>query len=254
MEQWTSTTDTREATAFGTLGMPVKLITTLVERTGQRITRFHIGLISACGKHRTGKILTAWRNGSLEKNQPGHDFLTVLRGIRNWNALLDLQKKGTFCHLERVPGTAYWQYVAGPYGLPGIDASIERELLKTRDIKAVAALGIAGVPLLHIVPAGALHTYYLPRYGPPLIAGGPPIDAVALLAAWRADRASAIPLHDGFATAYYGLHNRERFLDAVKKDVELILIQKPRSQRAAVVRSDASSVAFDSVKDHFDKP
>jgi len=254
MEHWASTTDTREATAFGTLGMLVKLRTTIVERTGERVSRFHIGMLSACGRHHTAKIMPAWKSGALEKKTPGHEFLTVMRAIRNWNLLLDLQKQGKFCHLEEVAGTPFWQYVRGPHGLPGGGSILEKEALKTRDLKLVAALGLAGIPLVHLEAAGALHCYYLPRDGPPVMAGGPPVDGLALMQAWRADRVSAIALHEGFATACYGLHNRERFLDSVKNDIELILLQKPRSQKAATVRADSSPIVFDRVKEHFDRP
>ena len=70
--------------------------------------------------------------------------------------------------------------------------------------------------------------------------------------AWRSDRAS-IPWEEPFAQACRALHNRERLLDAVHRDIPNILVRKPRSVRSAILSTLSSPVAWDKVQDHFDR-
>jgi hypothetical protein len=249
MEQWTSTLDTREAAACGTLGIPTRLETTYVETTGKRVTRIHLALCCLERIYQTKPILAGYKNGTLEKKDPAHPFLTIQRAFLNWNAILDLQKKGIFQRLAQVPGTVLWQYVPSTTGLPGTAG--RGEILKTSDLKLVAALGVVGVPLLAIEGSAGCHAYFLPRIGP-IGYLGQPVDALHLMQAWRADKAS-IPWEDPFAQAMRGLYNKERYLDAINRDIELILITKPRSNwKSAFVRADAPDAAFDHAKRHLD--
>ncbi len=250
MEQWTSTLDTRCAAACGTLGIPSRIETTFAELTGVRTTRFHLGLQCVEGIYKTKRLLADYKSGALEKADPAHPFLTIQRAFLCRNSVLDLQNKGIFCRLARVPGTSLWQYVPAAEGLPGLAG--HAEVLQTTDLKLVAALGVIGHPLLKLEGTARAHTYFLPRWGPFLGENVPRTDAVALRAAWLADKGS-IPWENPFAQAMRGLHNRERFLDAVNKDVELILFIKPRTAwKSAFVRADAAPAAFDHMKRHFD--
>ncbi len=250
MEQWTSTLDTREAAAIGTLGIPTRIETTIVERTGQRISRIFMAVCCIERKFLTGNILNSFRGGKLQRSEPLHPFITIQRAFENRLHILDLQNKGIPCSLVRVPATELWQYVPGGSGLPGISGA--GEVIKTTDLKLVSALALVGLAILLIEGSPGRHIYYLPRYGPARAGGLPPVDAVDFMRAWRNDRES-IPWEEPFAQAMRGLYNRERYLDAIRKDVELILIQKPRSPRAALIRVDASEKAFDSMKEHFDR-
>ena len=248
-EQWIQTLDTRIATAMGTLGVPVRLKATLIERTGERVTRFFMALTSLDRTYKTREILSLWKRGIMEDQERDHPFLTIMRGIENRRAILAFQKARKFVHLARVPGTEVWQYIAGGVGLPGIKGHLE--LLETADIKMVSALGVVGFPLLSITGNAGSHRYYLPRYGPPRQDGLPPLDGRALVSEWRKDK-NALPWENPFAQAARGLHNRERFMDSINREVELVMIMKPRSQRAAFIRADASPQAYDEVKKHFD--
>lgn len=249
MEQWTSTLDTREAAACGTLGIPTRLETTYVETTGKRTTRIHIALCSLDRVYQTKPILAGYKSGTLEKKDPAHPFLTIQRAFLNWNAILDLQNQGKFLRLAQVPGTCLWQYIPAATGLPGTAG--RGEILKTSDIKLVAALGVVGIPLLAIEGTRGNHAYFLPRHGPTGYLGQP-VDGLQLMQAWRADK-SATPWEDPFAQAMRGLYNKERYLDAINRDIELILITKPRSSwKSAFVRADATDAAFDQAKRHLD--
>jgi hypothetical protein len=121
MEQWTTTTDTRIAAAFGTLGMVIRPKKVLDERSGVRVVRYHIGLESVDRAYQTKPIQHAATFGTLAQDHP---FLTILRACENRRRLLDLANRGTFCALRPVagaPGT--FQYVPADGGLPGLPAT-----------------------------------------------------------------------------------------------------------------------------------
>jgi hypothetical protein len=251
MEQWTSTLDTRIAAAIGTLGVPTRIETTYVEVTGQRVSRIHMALCSLDLVYQTKKIIHGYQTGELERLDPTHPFLTIQRAYLNRMAILDLQNQGKFQRLATVPGTCLWQYVPSNTGLPGVAPGLQTEVIRTSDLKLVAALGVIGIPLLAIEGGTGNHAYFLPRYGP---AGylGQTVDGLALMQAWRADK-QATPWEDPFAQAMRGLFNRERYLDAIRKDVELILMTKPRAGwKSAFVRADSTPAGFDRAKHHLD--
>jgi hypothetical protein len=251
MEQWTSTEDTRVAAAMGNLGVVIRLHRTLREKTGVTDTRFHLSLINTDGDVQTKRVLALWRKGRLEKDEPAHPFLTGMRAQVNRELLLDCANKGTRIRLVKVPGTEIWQYVrGGDLGLPGV-AGIT-DLIETGDLKIAAALGLVGIPVVAIQGARGDFKFYLPRYGP-VIPAGQPADGVELRAAWYRDKAE-IPWQNVFAQGIRCLFNRERVLDAVNRERPLVLLEKPRSVKGALVHIDATDEAFDEVKRAFERP
>lgn len=241
MEQWTTTTDTRIAAAFGTLGMVIRPKKVLHEKSGTRVVRYHIGLESVDKVYQTKPLQLAAKAGTLAQDHP---FLTILRAMENRRRLLDLANQGTFCQLAPVlnaPGI--WHYVPSDCGLPGLPpAGI---VFRTGDLKLVSALGIVGLPVLHIEGPQHHRTWYLS--GIPLVRGGglPPVDPVAFKRAWLADRES-IPWEDPFAQAMRGLHNRERLLDVINRGADVILLGK--GLRKVTLRSDATDKAWESAE------
>ena len=253
MSSFHTTIDTAEAAAFGTLGVTATLETTFIEAEGIRRTRFQLALQSLDGSVDTRRLRGLWKTGRLEATEPAHPLLTILRAYQVRRAYLAIQSGGSrYRHLP-VPGTreAVWTYAPGNEGLPGCHG--RGEVIRTDDLQAAAALSTVGLPLLMIEdgPRGR-HFYHLPRYGPALPGGAPPVDAVALLTAWNADKDS-LPWATPFAQAVRGLHNLARFHAAIREDIPVILFLKPHSTRSALVRSDASPAAFDQMKQHFDR-
>jgi hypothetical protein len=250
-EAWTSTLDTAQAATFGTLGMPIKMQTTLLELTGKRETRFQIALYSIDRTYDTSDIRKRWKNGELEAKTPAHPFLTCMRALFNRQEILDLQKNGSAKTLRQVAGCNIYQYVNGGSGLPGVRHGTE--VIETTDLKMVAALATVGFPLLAITGPEGNHKYYLPRYGAANNGGPPCLDGLNLMHAWRRDK-EEIPWENPFAQACRVLHNRERFIQAISRDVEMVLLVKPNSNwRSALIRADATPAAFDKVKHHFDR-
>jgi hypothetical protein len=250
MEQWIITKDTRVAAAFGTLGVPVRLKTTLIEQTGETVTRFFLGLVNIAGTVRTGALKRQWEAGELEKTTPAHPFLTVLRAMENRVKLLDFLHQNVRCHLVETAAQGIWQYVPGGDGLPGVAG--RPELFTTMDVKLVAALGVIGLPLLKVEGNAGNRKFWLPLRGAPHAAGLPPIHAADFATAWRLDKES-IPWADPFAQAMRGLRTREQLLDALKKEIALVMIRKPKSRKSAFIRADASPKAWDQMKDFFDR-
>lgn len=251
MEQWKLTRDTRVAAAFGTLGVPIRLSTTIIEATGQKRTTYHLGMGSVDGQYQTAQIINQWSSGKLETTDPTHPFLTCMRALENRRVLLEiLHRPGTTARLIQIGTTGIFQYVIPGDALPGVGN--HTELFKTFDLKMAAALGTVGVPLIAIQSGDGRHAMIFPRWGPQRHAALPPVDAADFATAWRNDRHS-IPWEEPFAQAARALHNRERLLDAIHTDTPMLLVRKPRSFRSAIISTAASDKAWDIVKEHFDR-
>jgi hypothetical protein len=245
MEQWITTVDTKLAAAFGTLGMPIRVRNTFDELSGNEIVRFQVGLQNVEGTMQTKHLRACLKNGSIEAKQPAHPFLTILRAYKNRDMVLDCANKGTRIRLAPVPGTRLFQYLPGDSGLPGITPGIA--VIRTGDLKMVAALGIVGLGLLRIEGDNGSRIYTVQAQA---IVQGQPVDAADLLRAWRADMES-IPWEHPFAQAARGLYNRERLLDAVRRSSRSILIRKKKTIRSAVIAENATEAAWDEVADFF---
>jgi len=242
------TRDVRVAAALGVLDVPIKIRKTHEVRHGRKVVEFLCGVRSVDGRLDVQRLMGAWRKGALD---PGHDFLTIMRGFRCRAAILDCQKKGRRIRLAKVEGCDSWEYRDSDVGLPG--AASERGqagVLKMGDLKMAAALGVAGLPLLAIGGTAGRHEYFVARYGLPQ-KGQPPLDGAELLRKWRRD-VHSLSWDDPFTKAAWGLVSRERVLDATKQELARVLLEKPRSMRSALVKENASDKAFDQVKRHFD--
>jgi hypothetical protein len=244
MNQWTTTTDTRLAAAFGCLDIPIRPAKVLDERTGRRLVRYHLGLVSACG---TFHVKPLQRDLQAGKLPPQHPLRVMLRACIARERLLDLANKGTRCSLLPVDGApGLHHYEPSGEGLPGL-AGIIGPVFRTGDLKLVTALGTIGLPVLHIEGPSGSRQFYVPARGAgPRPGGFPAADALELKKAWLADRAS-IPWEDPFAQAMRVLWNRERLLDVVNGAADLVLLSK--GKKKATVRSDATDAAWQKAED-----
>ncbi|MFT3991056.1 MAG: hypothetical protein QM680_06555 [Luteolibacter sp.] len=250
MEQWTIIKDTDHAAAYGTLGMPIRIMRGLDIRSSKESSHFGVGLQNLDGTEKTKRIQSLHRKGALEKKEPMHAFLVVLAAFENRERLLDCANRGTMISLVRPGGRGPCRYVLGSEGLPGLRADVP--VLKTGDLKLVAALGVIGLPVLRIDGSKGNYIFYVQAFRR---AGAKSIDGGALMAAWRADPES-IPWAEPFAQAMRGLRNRERLLDAINRtSIDVTLLQH-KGGRSAVVRADAAGnvngEAMDKVSEFFD--
>lgn len=242
MEQWITTRDTRLAAAFGTLGMIVRVNNTLDERSGNELVRFSISVTCVEGKLRTGQMKAALKSGAMEAKEPGNPMLTILRTFQNRELILDCGNKGVFIDLVPVPGTDIWQYVLGPSGLPGVKRG--QAVVKTGDLKMVAAFGTVGLRLLKIEGPQGNRVYWVDgaRVGPK-----GPVDGAALMLAWR-NNPESVPWENPFAQAMRGGCTRERLLDAVRECERKILIRPGKGIKSALISEHGTDKAWSEVK------
>ena len=242
MHAWTSTLDTKEAAAWATLGGTVKIESTLAERTSIREVRFHLG--EHGGPYQLGKLRAALRDGSLQRTDPAHPLLTILRAFANRERLLALLKDGARLRLVAVPGAAgIWQYAPGEHGLPGVAGNAA--IVKTTDLKIVAALATCGMPLLHLEPGAGGHRFACAAHAAHAApAAAMPWDGAQLVAAWRRSP-DEVPWQLPFAQAMRGLVLREQLLAEVRRSVDSVLLHKPGTRSHAIIRADAAPRAWD---------
>jgi hypothetical protein len=237
------TRDTRVAAALANLQVPVDLKAVYDERTGREEATFFFEPHSPDGKFLADPILGGFRSGKLERTDPAHPFLTGLRAQVNRERQLDLANKGIRCRLVPVAQGAVWHYVPDPAAaLPGCTEG--EKVLRTGDLKLVAALGTVGFPVLHLRGSAPFFEWFLPITGP----GG--LDGIELLRRLRAPRETADNLHP-FFLAYDCLVNRERLLDLLRTLHRKIHLHAKSSHRRAVISADAPKKEWDEVSRFF---
>lgn len=243
MEQWASTRDTKEAAAFGTLGMIIRPGIQVDSKTNNEIVRFRISLTNLEKNMSTAKIRADYRSGRLEAKEPDHPLLVIYRAFINREKILDCANKGSRIQLTRHGRAVTWQYEDGEAGLPGVKAG--QVVVKTGDVKVAAAFATIGLRLLKIEGTKPSFLFYLEGKSAQH-------DGAELLMKWRQDPKS-IPWVHPFAQAMRGLFNRERVLDAVRQTERKILVRDPRSRcnRSAVISENASPKAWDRIHTFF---
>lgn len=246
MEIWTATKSLRVAAAFGTLGVPVRIERMLDERSGKSQISFYLGRSDLAGTFSTKEIKDLYESGELASSQPGHPLLDALGGMYNRERILDATEKGDFIRLVKIRGANRAAYVDGDSGFQGIRG--HAQVVRTGDLKLVAALGRTGVPVLAIEGGAGARRYLLPAVWDCF---GVPTDVGLFVKAFRAG-----DLKDEEHPFFYamgGLKARERLLDALREEVEIVLIRKPGSAKAAFIDPDASSKAFDKMRNFFNQ-
>jgi hypothetical protein len=227
MEQWTFTTDTGMAAAFGTLGMPVKIYKGMLEKEAVVRVRFGIGLRDVDGKYKTKLIQSHHRSGRLQHEKPDHPFLVILRTFANRDAILNFCNQGQFIRLCPMVGGETFTYRKSDTGLPGVTRG--DAVIRTGDLKLVSALATIGLPILAI--EGDRHRRVFTVQAANSRHNGP-----ELMMAWR-HKPESIPWENPFAQAMRGLHNRERLLDAIhRSDMKVTLIGI--NERHAILTAD----------------
>lgn len=224
MEQWAHTTDTGMSAAFGTLGMPVKVLKGMLEKEGIVRARFGIGLRNVEGNYKTKAIQSAFR---ARKLPPAHPYAVIMGAFRIRELFLDLANKGTCLRYVKEEGADLWKYLPGDSGLPGVKRG--DAVIRTGDLKLAASLARVGLELLAVEGERNRRVFTLQ-------AARPGVNGGELMLAWRADPES-IPWENPFAQAMRGFHNRERLLDAVNRAaIKVTLIGE--TGRHAIVTSD----------------
>lgn len=246
MEIWTATRSLRVAAAFGTLGVPVRIERVLDERTGKANTTYYLGTTDVFKTLSTKTVKDRYESGELTREEPEHHLLDALAGMYNRDRILDVTERGDFIRLAKVRGANRSIYVDSDSGFPGIAG--QRGVLRTGDLKLVAALGRVGVPVLAVEGQAGSRRYLLPTLWDCF---GTMTDVGAFVKAFR-DGAMKDVEHP-FFYALGGLKARERLLDALREETELVMIRKPGSTRAAFIDPSANGKALDKMRTFFNR-
>lgn len=274
---WIKTQSVNLAAALSTLGIPLKIDQTtdlrwgktwktillglealpLPEDMGGEVVKdwegernaiseaVHIETPSAGARLKTSMIMELINTGKLERTDPVHPVLDGLRAIHNREKLLDWIHKDTRYCIAKSSFAPRSQLIPGEEP-PTVKASAAATAFKTGDIKVVAALAVFGIPVARIEGSGDRHTFLCANTGHDL--GVPPVDAYHLVTAYRQ---GALPPDHPFQWAMQALLNRERILDAMHRQKQMVLIRQGGSGLGAIVPSDATHKCMDRVRKHF---
>lgn len=274
---WIKTQSVNLAAALSTLGIPLKIDQTSDLRWGKTWKTILLGLEalplpedmgaevvknwegdsaavqeavrietpSAGARLKTSMIMELINTGRLEKADPVHPVLDGLRAIHNRECLLNWTKKDTRYCVAKSSFAPRSQFIPGEEP-PSVKASAAATAFKTGDMKIVAALAVFGVPVARIEGGGDRHSFFCANTGHDL--GVPPVDAHQLVTAYRQ---GALPVDHPFRWAMQALINRERILDVMHRQKQMVLIRQGGSGLGAIVPSDATNICMDVVKKHF---
>lgn len=230
MEQWAHTTDTNMAAAFGTLGMPIKVMKGMMEKEGIVRAQFGIGLRNVEGTYKTKRIQSAAR---AQKLTLSHPYNVIIGAFRIRERFLDLANKGTPLRYVKEDGCDLWKYLPGDSGIPGVKRG--QTVIRTGDIKLAASLARVGLPLLSLEGERNRRVFTLQaeRHG---------INGTELMLAWRADPES-IPWENYFAQCMRGFHNRERLLDTINRAAIKVTLLGTNTRHAIVTADNQGNVS-----------
>lgn len=268
MEMWTklsgdgawSTQNTNLAAAVSTLGVKIRtqrFLDVLSKRSGEivgdsRVTYF-LGQQSVPGSAKDSeecrhvrRLIKELRSGELERELPKHPLLVCLAALLNRERLLDWLKQGTRMRLAVNHG-GLMSYVPGEEP-ESMKQTPVHEQSGTRDLKMVAALGCVGIPLLRFEGLVGHRTFWVATKGHWLDGARP--DADALVRGLKDGSLEKEDPEHPLLYAWQALLNRERLLDHLNHEVQLIQIRAPGTRRAAFVREDGTGAAHDKALNH----
>lgn len=251
MDGWCNTSNLNLCTAFATCGVDFTFERLLDEPTGQQSTRFFLALGSRGDVHiSTPGMLRQVRSGDLERTDPSHPLVDCLQGLLLREMLVTWLKRGTRFKLVPVVGTNRATAIMGTEATLPVG-----ELIRTSDLKLVAALMRSGLPCVGIEPGVEDRKFLIKPRG--LF---PEVDGVQLAKDIRSgELAKRDPGHPAL-WVMMALRNRDAIRAQITKGAELVLIRNARSAawrnlcRSAVIYPDATSEAFDKVQRHLRIP
>ena len=246
---FSATRDTKEAAALATLGIPIRIDKAIDSKTGREFYTFYL-----CAKTEEGAMLTSrlrrmYREKQLEAQTPGHPLLWCLVALRNRERLLDLANKGRFVSLVKMKG-GQCLLQDSDQGLPGLAG--KAVLTKITEMEMAVSLITIGIPLLSISGPQGQRVFYFENYSKPGATGPLSIPNVhALLINYRQGLLAASDPEHPLLYCMLSLYNRAAIVKAMREQVQMVILQKPRSPKSALVRADASDAAWERAEKHF---
>jgi len=260
LASWARTTSPDIAAACSVLGIPIQVDQTIDAKTGRGWKTILLGLESVPSEaiggkivegapdptpnFRTQSILGLIRKGELQKSDPHHPALDVLRACAAADCLQEACRSGMRYRLARVSGVQRFRFVPGeePQTIKAAQA-----IWRTRDLKLAACMSVLGVPLTRIDAEGKNHAFLFSMLAYQLAPDVPAIVPSDLALALRAGS-----LHEQHPLLWMmqGLKNRDAILDFINGQRRMVMIRAEGTGRASLVPEDASSRTLDRVRQH----
>ena len=247
---WWPTTNTRLAAALSVLGLIVRTDAQVDERTGSETRRIYLSLEPADrAMHRgTGHIIQTRRivreinDGTLPRTDPTHPTLCGLAALANRQALTDWLKTGQSYRLHPLHGGPL--HVLRPADSPVVVDGPPPPYVRVHEITIASALAAIGVDVLRLSGSPDAQTI-------DLAATTPDIEPVAALI--QTYRARELPDDSPLFAGIQAIWNYHAIVAALRDEMPTILLRKPRSRLAAVVRPDITPKGLDLVRRKFNQ-
>jgi hypothetical protein len=244
---WSATRDTKEAAALSTFGVPIRIDKAVDSKSGREYYTFYLGAKTESAVGGVGRLRKLYRERKMSEAAPDHPLLWCLVVMRNRERLLDLANKGHFMRPARLTSGQYLLRKSDQ-GLPGI-AGVN-PIVKVTEMAMAASLITLGVELLGINGPHGARVFYFRNT---TVAGAKiRIENVHnLILQYRATRLAAEAPEHPLLYCMLCLHNRNKLLQAMKDQVQMVIVQKKNSPKSALIRADASDASWDRVQQHF---
>ena len=261
MQSWSRTTNLNKAAALATLGIPVQVDKTVDLKTGKgwhtillgsestTVLADHLkspGEAATAPDHNTKLLLGLLANGKLDKADPHHPLLDMLRACAAQEMLTDWLKTGRPYHLEAITGSKAERWALAPGPEPETRRSLT-QVIRTADIERAASLTVLGCPIIRLDPTPQGIKFVFPFLGYPLKTQ-PAIRIPDLINAYRAhvlpDETPEHPL----LWMMQCLMNRHALKEFMQQQREVILIRAPGTGRASLVHRDSTPQCLDQVR------
>lgn len=238
------TRDTREAAAFGTLGVPVTIESILDAKTNDSSVYFNMGAVSADNKVNVSHVRGQLKDGSLPAHHP---IYNCLRALKNKKVLQQVIKSGGGVNVKaNASGTGFILDASlSCSGMPTVG-----KVLKTGDLDVVAALAERGSEIYAMLPGTRGLEFYMRGVdeASQMLGGG---DYLALVRDLKSGVLAEKDPEHPFLTGVLANVNYRSLVIAVDRSESLVMIQKPGSSKSAFVREGASDQAFDRMSQFF---
>ena len=249
------TTDENFAAAVSVLGVEVRPDKSVDVKTGMAWEKMLLGIESvpetepvpadgvAMPKHNTRTLVGMLKNGLLQKADPHHPALDVMRACRAADELVKWTKDGKDRTLVKVQGADRYQFVERPLP-PSIKAGLG--YIGTNSLKMAACLCVLGCQPLRL-EGQAPKTRFV--FGPSGYGNPPPVPTDLVSAYRNGSMAEAFPEHP-LLWMMQGLSNRDAIRDMMRKRAPILLIRAPGTGRASLISQNAKGHAWDRANKH----
>lgn len=282
---WRRTHSINLAAALFVCGVKVLPLATLHERTGKRITEFHLKESSTLPaasipetdpdlirarfslhsgpshslRIETGPVRLALESGDMDTADPCHPALDALRVLEARECLRTFMERGTRYRIQLHPTAPRARYVEGQEPLTARMGTPGFLTWHTQDLAIAAAVSRIGCPVLGIEGARPHRRFILPRFGHPLPGRTAPEDAPAIIAALHSGELMRQCPEHPVVWGYYAIKARMMLMDAIEnrkgQHSQVFLAYEntttfARHRRSCLVEERASDKVLDQARLH----